>query len=64
MQPDNLLIQTLDNLVQETYKPTEPGAAVIVVRDGETAPRTESAQQRNDNEYSHLRIEINFREPF
>ena len=34
MQPDNLLIQTIDNLVQETYKPTEPGAAVIVVRDG------------------------------
>jgi CubicO group peptidase (beta-lactamase class C family) len=36
MQPDNLLIKTIDNLVQETYKPTEPGAAVIVVKDGET----------------------------
>src|ERR1039457_1928807 len=35
MQPDNLLIQAIDNLVHETYKPTEPGAAVIVVRDGE-----------------------------
>ena len=35
MQPDNFLIQAIDNLVQETYKPTEPGAAVIVVRDGE-----------------------------
>jgi len=34
MQADNLLIQTIDNLVQETYKPTEPGAAIIVVRDG------------------------------
>ena len=35
MQPDNLLIQTIDNLVQESYKPTEPGVAVIVVRDGQ-----------------------------
>jgi CubicO group peptidase (beta-lactamase class C family) len=35
MQPDNLLIQTIDNLVQETYKPNEPGAAVIVVRNGD-----------------------------
>ena len=35
MQSDNLMIQTIDNLLQETYKPTEPGAAVIVVRDGE-----------------------------
>lgn len=35
MQPDNLLIQAIDNLVQETYKPAEPGAAVIVVKDGE-----------------------------
>ena len=35
MQPDNLLIQTIDNLVQETYTPIEPGAAVIVVRDRE-----------------------------
>lgn len=34
MQADHLLIQTIDNLVQETYKPTEPGAAIIVVRDG------------------------------
>ena len=35
MQSDNVLIQTIDNLVQETYKPTEPGATVIVVRHGE-----------------------------
>jgi CubicO group peptidase (beta-lactamase class C family) len=35
MQPDNRLIQTIDNLIQETYPPTQPGAAVIVVRDGE-----------------------------
>lgn len=35
MQPDSLLIQTIDNLVQECYKPTEPGVAVIVVRGGE-----------------------------
>lgn len=36
MQVDNLLIQTIDNLIQESYKPTEPGVAVIVFRDGET----------------------------
>lgn len=35
MQFDNLLIQTIDNLVQESCKPTEPGIAVIVARDGE-----------------------------
>jgi D-alanyl-D-alanine carboxypeptidase len=35
MPPDNLLIETIDNLVQEAYKPPEPGAAVIVVREGE-----------------------------
>jgi len=35
MQPDNLLIQAIDNLVQESYGPTEPGVAVIVVRAGE-----------------------------
>ena len=34
MLSDNLLVQTIDNLVQETYKPAEPGATVIVVRDG------------------------------
>ena len=34
MQSDNLLIQTIDNFVQESYKPAEPGVAVIVVRDG------------------------------
>jgi len=33
MQTNDLLIQTIDNLVQETYKPTEPGVAVIVVKD-------------------------------
>src|SRR5215211_3067497 len=35
MQSNSLLIQTIDNLVQESYKPNEPGAAVIVVTDGE-----------------------------
>lgn len=35
MQPDNLLTQAIDNLVTESYTPTEPGAAVIVVRDGD-----------------------------
>lgn len=34
MQSDNLLMQTIDDLIQETYKATEPGAAVIVVKDG------------------------------
>lgn len=34
MQPDMRLIQTVDNLLQATYPPTEPGAAVIVVREG------------------------------
>ena len=35
MQSDNVLAQAIDNFVQESYKPTEPGAAVIVARDGE-----------------------------
>jgi len=35
MQSDNVLIQTIENLVQESYKPNEPGAAVIVAKDGE-----------------------------
>lgn len=35
MQSDNLLEQTIDELIQETYNATEPGAAVIVVKDGE-----------------------------
>ena len=35
MQADNFLIQTIDMLIQESYKPTEPGVAVIVVKDGE-----------------------------
>lgn len=39
MQSDNTLIQTIDNLVQESYPPTEPGVAVIVVRDGEVIYR-------------------------
>jgi len=39
MQPDDLLIQTMDNLVQEAYKPNEPGVAVIVVREGEVIYR-------------------------
>jgi CubicO group peptidase (beta-lactamase class C family) len=34
MQPDDFLIQTIDNLVQKTYEPTEPGVAVIVVSKG------------------------------
>jgi CubicO group peptidase (beta-lactamase class C family) len=34
MQPDNL-IQAIDDLVQQSYKPTEPGVAVIVARAGE-----------------------------
>ena len=39
MQPDDLLIQTIDNLLQEAYKPNEPGVAVIVVRDGKAIYR-------------------------
>jgi CubicO group peptidase (beta-lactamase class C family) len=39
MQPDNLLTQTIDTLIQEFYHPTEPGVAVIVVKDGETVFR-------------------------
>jgi CubicO group peptidase (beta-lactamase class C family) len=35
MKADNLLALTIDNLVKECYKPTEPGVAVIAVRDGE-----------------------------
>ena len=35
MQSEFILVQTIDHLVQETYKPAQPGAAVIVVRDGE-----------------------------
>lgn len=34
LQSDSLLTQAIDNLVQATYSPTEPGAAVIVVREG------------------------------
>jgi CubicO group peptidase (beta-lactamase class C family) len=34
MQPDNFLIQTIDNLAHEIYKPNEPGAAIIVVSEG------------------------------
>ena len=39
MQPDNLLTQTIDTLIQESYKPAEPGVAVIVVKDSETVFR-------------------------
>jgi len=39
MQPDNLLTQTIDTLIQESYKPAEPGVAVIVVKDGKTVFR-------------------------
>ncbi|MCB9008482.1 MAG: beta-lactamase family protein [Ardenticatenaceae bacterium] len=35
MQKDNRLTQEIDNLVQGTYSPNEPGAAVIVVKNGE-----------------------------
>jgi len=39
MQIDDHLVQTIDDLIQETYKATEPGAAVIVVKDGEVVFR-------------------------
>jgi CubicO group peptidase (beta-lactamase class C family) len=39
MQSNNFLSQTIDNLIQETYLSTEPGAAVIVVREGEVVLR-------------------------
>jgi D-alanyl-D-alanine carboxypeptidase len=39
MVSDDILIQTIDKLVRENYKPNEPGAAVIVVRDGEVIYR-------------------------
>jgi hypothetical protein len=35
MLSDNVVTQTIDNLVQQSYQPTEPRAAVIVVRNGE-----------------------------
>jgi CubicO group peptidase (beta-lactamase class C family) len=34
MGSNNALTQSIGNLIQETYKPEEPGAAIIVVRDG------------------------------
>jgi len=36
MQPDNLLTQAIDTLIQEAYQPTEPGVAVIVIKNGQT----------------------------
>lgn len=36
MQSDNILIQEIDNLVQESYQPNEPGVSIIVVKNGET----------------------------
>jgi CubicO group peptidase (beta-lactamase class C family) len=39
MQPDQSLKQGIDALVEQTYKPDEPGAAVIVVKEGETVYR-------------------------
>ncbi|MBI5352337.1 MAG: serine hydrolase [Chloroflexi bacterium] len=39
MQPDNHLTQTIDTLIQESYKPAQPGVAVIVVKDGKTVFR-------------------------
>ena len=36
MQPDNHMIQTIDKLVQETYQSTEPGATVILSKNGKT----------------------------
>jgi len=35
MQSDNLLTQAINTLIQESYQPTEPGVAVIVVNDGQ-----------------------------
>lgn len=40
MQPDNLLIETIDHWVKESYQPTEPGVAVIAARDGKIVFRT------------------------
>ena len=39
MQPEDRLIRAIDNLIQESYAPTKPGAAVIVVREGEVIYR-------------------------
>ena len=36
MQSDNLLTQAIDALVQEAYQPSEPGVAVIVIKNGQT----------------------------
>ena len=36
MQFDNLLTQAIEALIQESYKPTEPGVAVIAVKNGQT----------------------------
>jgi CubicO group peptidase (beta-lactamase class C family) len=38
MQPDNLFTQ-IDSLAQQTYQPTEPGAAIIVISNGKTILR-------------------------
>ena len=35
MPTDQALVQTFEKLLREAYAPTEPGAAVIVVREGE-----------------------------
>ena len=39
MQPDQSLNQAIDELIEETYKADEPGAAVIVVKEGATVYR-------------------------
>ncbi len=39
MQSDTALIQTIDSLLQETFKPSEPGATVILVKEGEVIYR-------------------------
>jgi D-alanyl-D-alanine carboxypeptidase len=39
MQSANILIQTIDTLLQESYSSSEPGAAVIVVKNGKTILR-------------------------
>jgi len=36
MQTDGVLVQTIDGLIAETYKPAEPGVAVIAAKDGRT----------------------------
>jgi len=39
MTPANNLVAAIDSMVQEVYQPTEPGAAIIVVKDGQVLYR-------------------------